>query len=45
MLRKITERLREAGSAFTRFTDEARRVVQHSQERADELGARLPAFA
>lgn len=40
MLRKITERLREAGSAFTRFTDEARRVVQHSQELAGELGAR-----
>jgi exonuclease VII small subunit len=39
MLRKITERLRDAGSAFTRFTDEARRVVQHSKELADELGA------
>jgi transcriptional regulator with XRE-family HTH domain len=40
MLRKLTERLREAGSAFTRFTDEARRVVQHSHELADQLGAR-----
>lgn len=40
ILRKIAERLREAGSAFTRFTDEARRVVQHSQQLANELGAR-----
>ena len=39
MLRKVAERLRGAGSAFTRFTDDARRVVQHSQELADELGA------
>lgn len=40
ILRKIAERLREGGSAFTRFTEEARRVVRHSQELANELGAR-----